>query len=130
MLTEKSHHFGWECRLDLLLSPDKEGSLGMLLGALLDKAVCILGRIESTLRRCHLSQHVTEDIANDFGMSLFPGHLPGFQIGDGQLGLIIEHFLEMRHVPLPVDRVTVKAPSEMVMDSTRSHSVQRPKNTT
>ena len=47
------------------------------------------------------------------------------EIGFDELGLIIEHFLEMRDVPLVIYRVTMEAAAEMVMDTACGHLLER-----
>ena len=42
-----------------------------------------------------------------------------------ELRLVVEHFLEMRHVPEFVDGVAMKAAAEMIVHAARRHLVQR-----
>ena len=51
--------------------------------------------------------------------------LVGFQVGDGELSLVVEHFLEMRDVPARVGRVAVEAAAQMIVDAARRHVTQR-----
>ena len=51
--------------------------------------------------------------------------LKRIEIGDGELRLIVEHFLEMRHVPITIDRVAMKTATEMIVHPAGSHFAQR-----
>jgi hypothetical protein len=51
--------------------------------------------------------------------------LESFEIGDGKLRLVVEHFFEMRHVPVAIDRITVEAAAQMVVHATRRHFAER-----
>ena len=52
----------------------------------------------------------------------------GLGIGLGeelkQLGIVVEHFLEMRHEPLLVDRITGKSAADMIMDPACNNPIQ------
>ncbi len=54
-----------------------------------------------------------------------PRHLPGVQVGAQQLGVVVEHLLEVRHEPDGVDAVAVKAAAELVVDAAVRHLLQR-----
>ncbi len=46
------------------------------------------------------------------------------QVDTGDERLVVEHLLEMRHVPVLVDRVAGEAAAEMVVDAARGHRLQ------
>lgn len=46
------------------------------------------------------------------------------QAGDGQKGLVIEHFLEMGREPLTVDGVAVDAGADLVPDTAGPHMLK------
>ena len=46
------------------------------------------------------------------------------EIGDGELRLVVKHFLEVRHVPVTIDRVTMKPAADVIVHSARSHFAQ------
>src|SRR5215467_4082038 len=47
------------------------------------------------------------------------------EIGDSELRLIVKHFLEVRHVPVTIYRVTMKAAADVIVHSAPSHFAQR-----
>ena len=51
--------------------------------------------------------------------------MEGFEVGNRQLRLVVQHFLEMRHVPIFVHRVAVKAAAEMIVHASRGHFLER-----
>src|SRR5947209_16703173 len=51
--------------------------------------------------------------------------LKGVQISDGELRLIVEHFFEVWHVPVTIDRVTVKSAADVIVHSARGHFAKR-----
>ena len=64
---------------------------------------------------------VIENVARDGFEMPTRGNLKCVEISDRQLRLIIKHLFEMRHVPVTIDRVTMKAAAEMIVHSTRRH---------
>jgi hypothetical protein len=50
--------------------------------------------------------------------------LESLEIGDRQLCLVVEHLLEVRHVPIAIDRVTMESAAEMIVYSARRHLAQ------
>ena len=50
--------------------------------------------------------------------------LEGVEIGDGELRLVVKHFLEVRHVPVTINRVTMKPAADVIVHSARSHFAQ------
>ena len=44
----------------------------------------------------------------------------------GQLGVVVEHLLEVRHQPVGVGRVAVEAAAQLVVDAAGGHRVERP----
>src|SRR5437667_6069848 len=51
--------------------------------------------------------------------------LEGVKIGDGELRLVVKHFLEVRHVPVTINRVTMKPAADVIVHSASSHFAQR-----
>src|SRR4029079_1969449 len=100
--------------------PNVERSFGVLSVAGLanpgpDRAVRILGRIESTLGRSHVPPDVIKNVAGGRRKLRFGRYLKSIEICAGQLRLIVKHFLEMRHVPVVVDRIPVIATTDMIV---------------
>ena len=50
--------------------------------------------------------------------------LPGNGIQAQQLGIVIKHFLKMRHPPFCIDRIAGKAAPELIMYATQSDFLQ------
>ncbi len=84
--------FGRQEVEDFAGGPDVEGPLGVFGLAVLEEAVGVLGGIETTERVGHVAEDVVEGFACDVFVEGFVGELPGFDVGDGELGLIVEHF--------------------------------------
>src|SRR6266446_9486912 len=89
-----------------------------------NRTVRILGGIESTLGRSHVAPDVIKNVARGRGKLRIARDLKTIEISAGQLRLIVKHFLEMRHVPVGVDRIPVKSATEMIVYSTSRHLSQ------
>src|SRR5881392_3040415 len=89
-----------------------------------NRAVRIFGRIKSTLGRSHVPPDVIKNVAGGCGELCFVRDLKSVEISAGQLRLIVKHFLEMRHVPVGVDRIPVKSTTDMIVYSTSRHLSQ------
>src|SRR5438067_7718677 len=89
-----------------------------------NRAVRIFGRIQSTLGRSHVPPDVIKNVAGSCGEVRFPRDLKSVQISARQLRLIVKHFLEMRYVPISVDRIPVKSATDMIVYSTSRHLSQ------
>src|SRR3979490_2555423 len=83
-----------------------------------NRAVRIFGGIESTLGRCHVVPDVIKNVTGGCGELRIARDLKSVKISAGQLRLIVKHFLEMRHVPVGVDRIPVKSTTDMIVYST------------
>ena len=110
---------GTEDRPDLVGGPD----IG---GALLAVGVGVLAGREGAARHGHLAQQVVERGLDDLAVARLSGDLPGVQVGARELGVVVEHLLEMRHEPDRIGRVAGEATAELVVDASRSHGVERP----
>src|SRR6266446_4133315 len=84
-------------------------------------AVGILGGKESALLRSHVAGDIIENVSGNGFEFRIARDLKRIEIGNGELGLIVEHFLEMRHVPVAIDRVAVKTAAEMVVHPAGGH---------
>ena len=72
----------------------------------------------------HLAHYIVQrlfDHAPEEGIAF---ELPGLQIGRRELGLVVEHLLEMRHEPLRVDAIAMKAAACMVVNAAHGHMAQ------
>src|SRR5438067_11328041 len=91
-------------------------------------AVRVLRGKESATFRGHIAADIIEDVARDFCENRLAADLKCFEISSCELGLVVEHFLEMRHVPVGVDRIPMEAATEMIVDSAGRHFAQREAN--
>ena len=89
-----------------------------------DFTVGIFGGEEPPVSRRHVAPHVVEDTAGDSFEKRLARDLKCFEISHGQLRLVIKHFFEMRHVPVGIDRVTVKSAADVIVHSARRHFAQ------
>ena len=75
---------------------------------------------------CRISRsEVAEGLRRDPPVSLIPRHLPGARVQLGQLRVVVEHLLEVRHQPGRVRRVPGEAAPEVVVDPPGGHPVER-----
>ena len=51
-------------------------------------------------------------------------HLPGVQVDAGQLGIVIEHFLKVRHQPTRIHRVAMEPPTQLIIHAAVGHLVE------
>ena len=87
-------------------------------------AVGILGGEELPLLAGHLLQHIAQDVARHLRVSAVVGDLPGFQVGAGQLRLIVEHLFKMGHMPFIVHGIAVETAAEVVVQPAAGHFAQ------
>ena len=90
---------------------------------LLALAVRVLGRIEPALGMRHVAPHVTQHIAHDLGMTGVTADEVGVEVELHELGVVVEHLLEVRHQPPGIDRVTREAAAQLIVDAARRHLV-------
>ncbi len=65
----------------------------------------------------HLAHDVVEHLRRDASRRrLSLGDLPRLQIEPGELRVVVEHLLEVRHEPAAVDRVAMEAAADLVVD--------------
>src|SRR6478672_2792121 len=86
-----------------------------------NRAVRIFGRVESARGRSHVAPDVIKNVAGGCGELCFARDLKSVEISAGQLRLIVKHFLEMRHVPMGVDRIPMKSTADVIVHSTSRH---------
>src|SRR6266480_2710384 len=86
-----------------------------------NRAVRIFGGVEAARGRSHVAPDVIKNVAGGCGELCFARDLKSVEISASQLRLIVKHFLEMRHVPVGVDRIPVKSTTDMIVYSTSRH---------
>ena len=87
--------------------------------------VGVLAREEAAVGMPHLAEQVAEGLGGDPPVALVPGHDPGARVQLGQLGVVVEHLLEVGHQPGRVGRVAGEAAAELVVDAPGGHAVER-----
>ena len=61
----------------------------------------------------------------NFAIELFARGLIRVQIVFQQLGIVVRHFLEMRHAPPFIDRIPMESTADLIAKTTRSHAIER-----
>src|SRR5205807_10066751 len=89
-----------------------------------NRAVRIFGGVEAARGRSHVAPDVIKNVAGGYGELCFARDLKSVEISASQLRLVVKHFLEMRHVPVGVDRIPVKSTADMIVHSTSRHLSQ------
>ena len=117
-ITKGGRPFGPQHRLHLLRSPNIELPF-------LAFAVGVLGAVEPAKRVGHVAEHVVERLADDAEVVFPLGLLPGVEITAGQHGIVVQHFLEVRHEPLGIDAIAMESAAEMVVDAACRHVIER-----
>src|SRR4051794_31593333 len=70
------------------------------------------GKKSAALRR-HIAPDIIERVARDRFEDWLASDLKCFEIGNRQLSLVVEHFFEVRHVPVSIDRIPVEPAAKM-----------------
>ena len=115
-----------ECIIDLFLRPDIECTFGILaVTGVADPgynwAVRIFGREKSAFLRGHVARDVVENITRNRFHLRVVRDLKRVEIDDGELRLIVKHLFEVRHVPVAIDRVAMKAAAQMIVHAASRH---------
>jgi hypothetical protein len=74
---------------------------------------------------CAEAQHVLQRLLGDAPVALLPRHHPRVQVDRREQRVVVEHLLEVRDEPLPVDGVAVEAAADEVVHASRGHAVER-----
>ncbi len=110
-------------RLDFARGPCETVALDLF--SIGPRAVRVARRPESAARIGHLAQDEVERLAHDARKAGASRDLPRLQIDDSELGVVVQHLLEMRLEPLCVGRVTMEAAAELIVDAARGHRLER-----
>jgi len=82
-------------------------------------------RVHGGVERPFGSPQRPEQILEDRTCSVTPlgvsRHLPGCQVHVRELGVVVQHLLEMRDLPCGVGRVTMETATQLIPDSTAHH---------
>src|SRR5438128_805011 len=109
---------------DFLLRPNIKRPFSVLRFPVLEKAIGIFSRKKSAFLACQVASDVIENVPCDGFIPSIVRDLKGVEISGGELRLIVEHFLEVRHVLVTIDRVAMKTAAEMIVHSAGGHFAQ------
>ena len=116
-------------RVDFVGAPQIEGAfafVGVVFGGMFGRhAVGVLGRVKAARLVGHLSEDVQQRVLGDLRVKRIAGELRPFQVRKHELGLVVQHLLEMRDAPAGVDRIAMKAAADMVAHAAERHRAQR-----
>src|SRR5439155_4363449 len=87
-------------------------------------AVGIFGGKKSAFLRGHVAADVIENVAGDCFILPISRDLVSVEIRDGELRLVIKHFFKVRHVPVTIDGVAVKATADVIVHAAGGHFAQ------
>src|SRR5205085_10308058 len=110
--------------VDFLLAPNVERAFGPLYWIVGNNTVGIFGGKKSAALRGHIAADIVERVTSDFFENRRASDLKRLEIGDGELGLVVEHFFEMGHVPVSVHGIAMKSASEMIVHPASRHFAQ------
>ena len=108
---------GPEHRAQLLGRPHVEASF-LALG------VGILCRVKASAFVAEVAEHVRQGLGEHLEPARIAVDLPGVQIDPSKERLVVQHLLEVWHVPVGVDRVAGEPPAEMVVDAPGGHCLE------
>ena len=108
---------GRERGAELRRGPEKEA-------ALLPLALGVGGGVEAALGGGQIPQHEVQGAARHPLQLRVAGESPGGGIDPRELGLVVEHLLEVGHQPVVVDGITVEAAPHLVVDAAPGHGAQ------
>ena len=89
-----------------------------------DQAVGVFRRIEPAVFVGHVAADVIENVARGFLEERIARDLECGEIRNGQLRLVVEHFLEMRDVPELVCGISMKSATDVIVNPALGHFAQ------
>ncbi len=98
---------------------------GEIVAIVVERLVGVLAGVESAARL--IGENLRDPGDRSFGNFAIPSVSCGLiavQIIFQQLGIVVRHFLEVRHAPALVHRIAMKAAADLIVKSARGHSVQ------
>ena len=88
-------------------------------------AVGVLGRIEAAFRAAELARDIPQRVFRDLREERIAAGLRGFEVREDELRLVVEHLFEVRHTPVAVHRIAMKAAADVVAHAAERHRAQR-----
>ncbi|MBV6467208.1 MAG: hypothetical protein PGMFKBFP_02551 [Anaerolineales bacterium] len=103
--------------LELFLCPDVEPALFAL-------RVGVEAAEESAVGMGHLPQEEVERLFADAAVVFLSRHQKAVQVGERELGVVVEHFFEVRHAPEIVHAVAREAAADDIVHAAARHGVE------
>ena len=79
---------------------------------------------EQSVGRAHLAEEPADRLFADVDVERVAVTGPGLGVGAEQLGVIVEHLLEVRHRPVAVHAVAMEAAADLVEESAAGHGTE------
>lgn len=86
-------------------------------------AIGVFGREEPAFGVGHVAKDIMEDIVGDEGEGMLPAGQVCFEVKLDELGVVVEHFFEVRDQPGGVDGIACEAAAEVIVDSAGVHAL-------
>src|SRR5713226_2697072 len=112
------------CAFNFFSGPHVKHAFPVLSLALFERAVRVQCGIEGTFGALHLTQCKVQSVAGDAGIERVIGCLVGFGVQCRELGLVVEHLLEVWYTPATVSGISMETAANLVMNSTSGHGAQ------
>ena len=90
---------------------------------LLALTLSVLSTVKTTFVMLHFAGDIVSNARGNITITLVLGNQPYIQIKIKHLSLVIEHLLKVRHEPLPIDSISMKAACQMIMDAPLHHLI-------
>ena len=89
------------------------------------RGVRVLSRRDPATLETEVAQYVVDDLGRDLRVALVAGHLMTVYVQPQEPRLVVQHLLEVRHLPAVVDRVAGESTTEVVVHPAGRHGVER-----
>src|SRR5215204_5268067 len=93
---------------------------------LVPRRVGIEGGVEPTVRIGQLAGYEVKRLLGYLTVPVVAIRLEARKIGRGELRIVVEHRLEMRHQPDGIDGITMKSAANVVVNAAAGHTIERP----
>jgi hypothetical protein len=92
--------------------------------ALLTFTIRIEGGVEPTLRRQHFANRPLERFLRHASRLVVTRRLPEMNAEAREQRVVVQHLLEVRHQPHRIDRITMEAAADLVVDPAAGHAAE------
>src|SRR5690606_23890767 len=87
----------------------------------LASAVYALGRLESAIAIRAVAKNIVKRLNRAPAKQIVARDLKQREIDPGELSVVVEHFLEMRHKPYGIHRVPMKSAADLIIEPAAGH---------